>query len=379
MSQLASIRALYGSTMPTKEIADTFCFYGNSICNGFSADFNELPDVNTYCPDSDIAGIYRYDGIQMKASATIKLLNRAYNKNGDSSRFGNETMCCVDLKSLGTYSNNLYIHCYTVNGTSIISGETPPNWSPNDAGNYFLLMVKELDYFIRLMWFRGVKPCIRIVNFACGAINDTVEAHYLTAMNDIITGFRTKYSMYNNDVIPFVWDAHLPKDEIYIAKRNAVLNYSATYNDNRFTYFDLTKYIPLQSDNIHFRTMGQRSFGQFVASCCENFKNGNHLPTVSGITLVGTLVNGHAIGADYTFSDADGDAEGTCEVNIIYANDVSGTNPITLVNFITRGQTFNLSPAQIGKYIKLRVVPVALTGALHGINVESAWLGPVTA
>jgi hypothetical protein len=102
---------------------------------------------------------------------------------------------------------------------------------------------------------------------------------------------------------------------------------------------------------------------------------GNVAPTASQVTITGKIVTGETITGDYTYSDADQDAEGASVYKWYISDDASGTNKSLLAG--EASQTLVIDTSMLGKYISFEVAPVAAAGADTGAAVESAAAGPV--
>jgi large repetitive protein len=89
----------------------------------------------------------------------------------------------------------------------------------------------------------------------------------------------------------------------------------------------------------------------------------NTAPVASGVTILGTAVVGQTLTGSYSYSDTDGDLEGTSTYRWL-RNDV----PIGGA----AGLGYTLVAADDGQTIKFEVTPVAATGLSPGIAVESA-------
>ena len=101
----------------------------------------------------------------------------------------------------------------------------------------------------------------------------------------------------------------------------------------------------------------------------------NSAPVASSVNILGNLsVNNTLIGT-YTYSDAEGNAEGTSSYQWYTATSSGGAGqtPISLATQIS----YQLTNAESGKYIGFSVTPSAITGTTPGTPVISLWEGPV--
>ena len=103
----------------------------------------------------------------------------------------------------------------------------------------------------------------------------------------------------------------------------------------------------------------------------------NRFPTASGVIVSGTAQVGQTLTGNYTYEDADGDAEGDSVYKWYTAEDAAGTGKTVIDG--ENGTTLTLTADQQGKYIIFEVTPVASEGASPGMAASSAAAGPVTA
>ncbi len=92
--------------------------------------------------------------------------------------------------------------------------------------------------------------------------------------------------------------------------------------------------------------------------------------SITGTTQVGQTLTGH-----YTYSDANGDLEGTSTYKWYRSDDASGTNKVAIAR--ATATTYSLQATDLGKYISFEVTPVASTGTTTGVAVESAKVGAI--
>src|SRR3990172_7215257 len=94
----------------------------------------------------------------------------------------------------------------------------------------------------------------------------------------------------------------------------------------------------------------------------------NTPPTASNVTITGTAQVGQLLTGNYTYADADGDAEGTSTYRWLRNGvPISGAT----------AKTYTLVAADQGALIRFEVTPVAATGASPGVAVQSPAVGPV--
>ena len=95
----------------------------------------------------------------------------------------------------------------------------------------------------------------------------------------------------------------------------------------------------------------------------------NNAPVASNVTITGTAQVGQVLTGNYTYSDTEGDAEGTSTYRWLRAGAaISGAT----------ARTYTLVSADQGALIRFEVRPVAATGTSPGSAVQSADVGPVT-
>jgi hypothetical protein len=99
-------------------------------------------------------------------------------------------------------------------------------------------------------------------------------------------------------------------------------------------------------------------------------------PVASSVSKSGTLQAGQVLTGSYTYSDANGDLEGTSTFKWYRADDASGTNS-TFIGGAT-SITYTLTFTDVDKYIAFEVTPAALTGTSPGTAVKSSYTGAVT-
>lgn len=103
----------------------------------------------------------------------------------------------------------------------------------------------------------------------------------------------------------------------------------------------------------------------------------NAAPTATVQPITGTLQAGKTLTGHYTYSDVNGDLEGTSTYKWYRSDNAAGLNKTPIAGATSK--TYVLQSADEGKYISFEVTPVAATGTLQGTAVESALTGPVAA
>jgi len=103
----------------------------------------------------------------------------------------------------------------------------------------------------------------------------------------------------------------------------------------------------------------------------------NDPPVVSNITITGTTKVASILSGHYTYSDNEGDIEGTSLYQWYTGTDASGSGAATIPG--ATAQYYQLTNGEFGKYIGFKVTPVAQTGTTTGTQVTGVtWVGPVT-
>jgi len=131
---------------------------------------------------------------------------------------------------------------------------------------------------------------------------------------------------------------------------------------------------------ISFEVTPVAATGTAQGTAVESDKVGTILladaaPTATVQPITGTLQVGQTLAGHYTYSDVNGDLEGTSAFKWYRSDDATGLNKAAIAG--ATSTTYVLQSADIGKYISLEVTPVAATGTAQGTAVESAKSGPV--
>ncbi|MGY0691362.1 S-layer homology domain-containing protein [Virgibacillus sp. FSP13] len=101
-------------------------------------------------------------------------------------------------------------------------------------------------------------------------------------------------------------------------------------------------------------------------------------PAVSGLQIDGPEIVGGELKATYTFSDADGDAEGASKYQWYRADNVSGKNQVAISGATSK--SYKLTTADEGKYISFSVTPVSKTGEpSEGEKISAGTKGLISA
>lgn len=103
----------------------------------------------------------------------------------------------------------------------------------------------------------------------------------------------------------------------------------------------------------------------------------NTAPVASSVAFTGTETVGETLTRTYSYSDADGDSEGSSTTQWYRADDGSGTNEAAISG--ATSSTYTLVSADEGKFIRVGVTPVAATGTSPGTEAFSSYSGAIVA
>ncbi|MDT0554806.1 hypothetical protein [Patiriisocius hiemis] len=105
----------------------------------------------------------------------------------------------------------------------------------------------------------------------------------------------------------------------------------------------------------------------------------NNAPVASNVTITATSFDvGQMLTGNYTYSDTEGDPEGTSTFQWYRADDSAGTLNVIPIGGATT-QNYTLTTADIGKYISFAVIPIATAGTTTGTEAFSVYEGPIDA
>lgn len=131
--------------------------------------------------------------------------------------------------------------------------------------------------------------------------------------------------------------------------------------------------------NNYFRIQflnGSTSGTASITSITINYALSNSAPVASSVNISGTLNTGQTLTGSYNYTDADSDVQGTSTYKWYRADDASGTNSAAISG--ATATTYTLQAADVNKYIRFGVVPVASAGTSPGTEAFSSWQGPIT-
>ena len=95
----------------------------------------------------------------------------------------------------------------------------------------------------------------------------------------------------------------------------------------------------------------------------------NAAPVASRVTISGTVVLGSLLTGNFTYADAESDAQGSSTLRWMRSGNSGGTDKVAISGAITRNYT--VVAADLGSYLYFCVLPVAISGTSPGIEVCS--------
>ncbi len=102
----------------------------------------------------------------------------------------------------------------------------------------------------------------------------------------------------------------------------------------------------------------------------------NAKPVASNVQVTGIPKVKNILTGTYVYTDAEGDPEGASVYQWITADDALGTNAQSVPG--ATSLTYQLTNAELGKYMGFRVRPIAVSGTITGNQASSTvWVGPV--
>ena len=112
------------------------------------------------------------------------------------------------------------------------------------------------------------------------------------------------------------------------------------------------------------------SYGEVVS-----FVTGNKAPEATDLSIDGTAKTDEELTAVYSYNDAEGDLQGESTFKWYVATSSTGAGE-TVIEGKT-ASTYVVRDADATKYIRFGVTPKAATGSTIGVEVKSAFIGPV--
>ncbi len=101
----------------------------------------------------------------------------------------------------------------------------------------------------------------------------------------------------------------------------------------------------------------------------------NAEPVAFEVTISGTTIVDQTLTGSFSFSDAENNPQGTCTLKWYRADDNNGLNE-ELISSAT-SSTYVIQAADLMKYIRFAVIPIATIGTNPGMEVKSSWSAQV--
>ncbi len=120
----------------------------------------------------------------------------------------------------------------------------------------------------------------------------------------------------------------------------------------------------------HVRAYATNSEGVGYGNVID-VNTGNAAPTATDVAVTGTLGIGSKLTGVYTYSDAEGDPQGTSTYQWYVADNAAGLNEAAI-----DGETeleYIVLESQFGKYFRFAVTPKATTGVMDGTEIKSLY------
>ena len=114
--------------------------------------------------------------------------------------------------------------------------------------------------------------------------------------------------------------------------------------------------------------------GVEVKSIYEGPAYDNEPPRITNLAISGTMFPGATVFSLFTYEDDENDAEGTHEYIWEIADDASGAG----ASIVGTASNYQINASDANKYLRVTVIPKALTGNLTGEAVSSSWVGPIS-
>jgi len=186
----------------------------------------------------------------------------------------------------------------------------------------------------------------------------TGEYDYLDPYGEIESGTIVKWYRMDNES---------GSNKVMVKQETATADTPSTYT---LTDADKGKYIIFEV----IPSSEDGRVGSPVSSMPSAVVVGNSPPIASNVYISGTAKVGETLTANYTYSDADGDSEGSTKIVWYNSNKSDGSK----ASEVGRGKTFEIPNGYQNSYIYIEVTPVAATGEKEGVTVLSAIVGPIS-
>ncbi len=162
----------------------------------------------------------------------------------------------------------------------------------------------------------------------------------------------------------------------------SVLTVDSIFNMGSALYFTGLSTAVAEGDAVTIAYDGTGSIAAFTGmplaafgpSDIENIV-GAEVPVASDVAITGDPYPTSVLTGAYTFTDPDGDLEGTSIYQWYEATDDAGANELKLLG--ETGVTYTVDASMTGKYLAFEVTPVSATGGadyLEGVPVKSVYI-----
>jgi hypothetical protein len=375
MGQASTAETRFNCVVPTKNICDFFLVLGNSLMNGYlsTIDDNALSTTlkNYYFPDGDQTHLRRTGG------GFWAYMNKAYNYESAENHFNS-----VDIFGKILYHNYswpvpMFVMQLAQNGSSLISTETAMGtWGINAVASLTNDIIDETLLMRKYLRAIGYEPRITVIWGSGGVYpGSTVAQDYTDEIEDIINEIRT---VLDDNTIMFYFGKNRNFDTTTGACRDGV----AAVSSNLFYTYDYND-LDRHPTNLHPTTMAEINKGEIIAGFLYEYFYGGTRPSVSNVTITGTITQGLPVGCSYTFT---GSSENLTQKTDTYklenghgtrvewysAANNSGDGEV-LVAITNSGTTYTINSSLAGKYLLARVFPVSNVKPTHGLPGSSSW------
>jgi hypothetical protein len=144
----------------------------------------------------------------------------------------------------------------------------------------------------------------------------------------------------------------------------------ATATTHVLTTADIGKYLEFEVTPVSTLATGSAAVSSPTAQI-----NSSGVPTASSVSITGTVTEGQTLTGNYTYAQADGVVQGVSTFRWLEAASSGGS--YSAIGGAT-ASTYALAAADVGKYIKFEVTPVASYPPTTGVAVQSSSVGAVT-
>jgi hypothetical protein len=292
------------------------------------------------------------------------------------------TIVNADLPSLiklrrGSATGTSVAFTGTINTAKTVMTLTPSaNLDPNIK--YYVVIDKEVMRNSNGTYNEAISS-----NFTTGTKTEKLTVTYSPAnnttgvalnVNALTITFSDALTRYDGTAIT---ESYLKNSVLEFKRGNTAVDYTVSFNSNR-TVLTLRPTANLNVNTSYYFGVKSNTlktaFGTTVPASGSTFTTtttAEAAPVASNVTISGNAVVGRTLTGNYTYTDVNGDQEGTSTFRWLVSDTVNGTyNAIALAT----GKTYTIQTGYENKYIKFEVTPVAKTGAtgtLTGTSVQS--------